>query len=85
MPKSSFSEPYRATINLLIEARKAGSVTQTALADALGKPQSFVAKFEGMERRLDIIEFVAIADALGIERDDLFGQLRAVLPGKLVI
>jgi len=35
-------------------------MTQQQVADALGKPQSFVAKVEGYERRLDVIEFIAI-------------------------
>ena len=36
-------------------------MTQQQVADALGKPQSFVAKVEGYERRLDVIEFWRIA------------------------
>ncbi len=34
------------------------------LADQLGKPQSFVAKYEGGERRLDVVEFATIAKVL---------------------
>jgi transcriptional regulator with XRE-family HTH domain len=52
--------------SLLVEARKATGLTQAELADALGKPQSFVAKYENGERRIDVIEFVDIASALGI-------------------
>jgi hypothetical protein len=33
----------------------------------LGKPQSFVAKYEGGERRLDVIEFLAVTKALGAD------------------
>lgn len=33
-------------------------MTQQQVADALGKPQSFVAKVEGYERRLDVIELI---------------------------
>jgi transcriptional regulator with XRE-family HTH domain len=38
---------------------------QKDLAAALGKPQSFVAKVEGGERRLDVAEFIDYAQALG--------------------
>jgi hypothetical protein len=31
------------------------------------KPQSFVAKYEGGERRLDVVEFITIARALGAD------------------
>ncbi len=40
-------------------------VRQQALAKKLGRPQSFVAKYEGGERRIDVVEFVTIARALG--------------------
>jgi transcriptional regulator with XRE-family HTH domain len=39
-------------------------MTQQALARRLKKPQSFVAKYEGGERRLDVVEFIRIARAL---------------------
>ena len=63
----------------------AAGVTQTTLAERLGKPQSFVAKFEGLERRLDIVEFFAIADALGLARSNLFKHLDAALGPLLTI
>jgi transcriptional regulator with XRE-family HTH domain len=44
-------------------------MVQQELADRLGKPQSFVAKVERGERRIDVIEFIAIATAIG--RDPL--------------
>jgi transcriptional regulator with XRE-family HTH domain len=50
------------------------------LARRLGKHPSFVNKIELMERRLDIVEFVAIARALKVEPAALFSQLQAVLP-----
>lgn len=46
-------------------------MTQQQVADALGKPQSFVAKVEGYERRLDIIEFWRISALLGIDPIEL--------------
>ncbi|MER9508809.1 transcriptional regulator [Mesorhizobium sp. M0579] len=43
----------------------------------LGRPQSFVAKYEGGERRLDVIEFLDVAEALGIDPCELLAQLRS--------
>ena len=54
---------------LLIDARKHGGWTQDQIAVKLGKPQSFVAKYEGGERRLDLIELIDVAHAL--DRDPL--------------
>jgi transcriptional regulator with XRE-family HTH domain len=52
---------------LLTEARKSASTTQAELSKRLGRPQSFVSKYERGERRLDVIEFAEVAHALGID------------------
>ena len=44
-------------------------MTQLQLADMLGKPQSFVSKYESGERRLDVLEFIEVCYALGEEPD----------------
>ena len=49
---------------VILNARRKTGLTQQQLAERLGKPQSFVAKYEGGERRLDLLEFVSIAQAL---------------------
>ncbi|MEF2278751.1 helix-turn-helix transcriptional regulator [Deinococcus sp. YIM 134068] len=48
----------------MIAARKSAGLTQAELAARLGKAQSFVSKYEVGERRLDVIEFVAVAGVL---------------------
>lgn len=63
--KSVHSPDQAAFCGLMVGARKAAGLTQHALALRLKKPQSFVAKYEGGERRLDVVEFIAIARALG--------------------
>jgi transcriptional regulator with XRE-family HTH domain len=52
---------------LLVEVRKGAGLTQAELAHRLKRPQSFVSKYERGERRLDIVEFRDVADALGID------------------
>jgi transcriptional regulator with XRE-family HTH domain len=49
---------------LLLKTRKANGVTQAEAAQRLGRPQSFVAKVENGERRLDVVELVAYAHAI---------------------
>ncbi len=41
----------------------------------LRKPQSFIAKYEAGERRLDVLEFIAVAGALGADPVRLFRAL----------
>ena len=64
MRKSVHSRQYRVLLDKLIEARKATGLTQQKLADKLGRPQSFVAKYENGERRLDVVEFLEITKRL---------------------
>jgi transcriptional regulator with XRE-family HTH domain len=42
-------------------------VTQAELAKLVGRPQSFVSKYESGERRLDVAEFVGVARVLGAD------------------
>ena len=67
MKKSVHSEPYSVFAALLVGARKRTGMRQIELAQKLNKPQSFVSKFECGERRLDVIEFLTIMDALGAD------------------
>ena len=67
MPKGIHDDRYRGLIERLIAARKAAEMSQTALATKLGKPQQFVSRYELGERRLDIVEFIDVAQAIGIE------------------
>lgn len=65
MPGSLGTPRYSSLMVKLVELRKQSSMTQSQLAKKLNKPQSFVAKYEGGERRLDVIEFVDVLKALG--------------------
>jgi transcriptional regulator with XRE-family HTH domain len=72
MQKSLKSPEYARLIEILVAVRHASGVRQQALAKKLGKPQSFIAKYEGGERRLDVVEFITIAQALGADPIKLF-------------
>lgn len=77
MTRSVFSSRYRHLRRLLIDARKQAGLTQDDLAQKLGKPQSFVSKYELGERRLDVVEFLGVTRALGVKPDTLLKQLVA--------
>jgi transcriptional regulator with XRE-family HTH domain len=80
-----FSDAYRSMLEVLVAARRERGLTQTDVAAALGKHQSFIAKIEGGERRLDVIEFCAIADALDVDAAELLSTVRKALPSTLSI
>lgn len=83
MPRSVFTDAYASFLSVLIAARKRAGVSQIDLAARIGKTQSFVSSFERGVRRLDVIEFCAIARALGRDPIDLFREVAERLPAKI--
>jgi len=69
------SSEQNAFCELMISARNEAGLTQATLAKRLDRPQSFIAKYENGERRVDVLEFVAIARAIGVDPIQLLGKL----------
>lgn len=63
--KSIHDPRYRQLVERLIALREELGVTQTTLAEQLEKPQSFIAKVENLDRRLDVVEIADWLEALG--------------------
>ena len=71
---------YIEFIALLRKARRGRGLSQAALGERLGKPQTFVSKVETCERSLDFIEAARWCVALGIRLEDaLPAGLKAAL------
>ena len=78
MDNATREPSQRRLRQLLVDLRLRRGLSQSSLAARLGKPQSFVSKYETGERRLDILEFTAICRAL---EDDPIAVLRALTGG----
>jgi transcriptional regulator with XRE-family HTH domain len=76
LAKSVHSGGQSAFCELMFKARKAAGLTQRELADRLHKPQSFVAKYEGGERRIDVVEFLTVCQAIGADSAKLLKELK---------
>jgi ribosome-binding protein aMBF1 (putative translation factor) len=74
--KSVFTTRYKTLKSLLLEARREKGLTQVELAAKLSRPQSFVSKYERGERRLDLVEFLEVADALGLQPAQFIKKLQ---------
>jgi transcriptional regulator with XRE-family HTH domain len=77
MAKSLHTPEYEFFTSLLAQARERVGLTQSEVSARLGQPQSFVAKYEGGERRLDLIEFIQICTALGVDAQAILVQVQA--------
>ena len=72
--KSLRSRTHRNLCATLVQARKSAGLSQHELARKLKRSQSFIAKIEVGERRIDVVEFIEIARALGREPAELLSR-----------
>lgn len=76
MVRALASPSHTVLRRLLVEARKDARLTQQQVAAKLGLPQSYVSKYENGERKLDVIEFLAVCDVLGASTADIIESIR---------
>lgn len=74
MARSTHHRHYQSMLGLLRDLRERAGMTQVELGKRLGNTQTFVSKMERGERRVDIVEFAEICDALGVDPVGAFGQ-----------
>ncbi|HEY9081563.1 helix-turn-helix transcriptional regulator [Magnetovibrio sp.] len=75
MEKTLGSNQHRALIDFLIHQREELSMTQSELAEALGEYQSFVARLESGQRRLDVVEYLKLAKILQFDAKAFLSDL----------
>ena len=78
MVNSVHTKRYRALLTTLIDARKANGLSQAQLAEQLGRVQTFVSKYERGERRLDVVEFIDVAETLKIDVSHVLRKLSSM-------
>jgi transcriptional regulator with XRE-family HTH domain len=74
--KTIYQEPYLRLVQALVQARKNAGLTQTQVAEKLSKPQSYIAKVEGADRKLDVMEFVELCEAIHQNPSELIKLLK---------
>jgi transcriptional regulator with XRE-family HTH domain len=65
------SAPERLLPSILTSLRNDLGMRQVDLAEKLGRPQSFVSKYESGERRLDVLELNEICKALHVSLSEV--------------
>jgi transcriptional regulator with XRE-family HTH domain len=80
MARKITSHSHRVLVGkLLREARKEAGLQQEILARKLGKPHSFVSRYETGERRLDILELQLVCKACEVTLIDFVRKLNNAL------
>lgn len=77
MPKTIFGGDHQHLIEVLTSARKAAGLTQTDLSERIGRDQTFISLIERGQRRVDVVEFIALAKAIGDDPVELFARVVA--------
>lgn len=66
-------------LSLLRAVREEKGLQQTDVANALGRHQSYVSKYEAGARRLDLLELKDVCDAIGVELAEFVRRLESLL------
>jgi transcriptional regulator with XRE-family HTH domain len=61
------SARHKALIEFIIKERDAADLTQVQVAKRLKRYQSYVTLIETGQRRVDVVEFMDLADAIGFD------------------
>jgi transcriptional regulator with XRE-family HTH domain len=72
---TKIEKQYERFRELITEARKSAGLTQVEVAARLKQHQSYVSKYESGVRRLDVIEYVRVAKAVGFDPAELVRKL----------
>jgi len=73
--KSIHDPRYNEFIEQLILERWSRKITQEQLSSFLGRPQSYVAKVENLDRRVDVVETRDWLMALGISPAEFMARI----------
>ncbi|MBB3987879.1 MULTISPECIES: helix-turn-helix domain-containing protein [Rhodobacterales] len=77
MAKTIRTNGQLALVRALVEARQNAGLSQQQLAAKLKRHQSFVARLESGERRIDVVEFTVLARVIGFDKDEVLSIVEA--------
>ncbi len=70
------TDAYRQLVAALAQARRDAGLTQRDLAARLEVSQVYVAKYEMARQRLDVIEFLRVCRAIGVDPVRMIERLK---------
>ncbi|MEY9531134.1 transcriptional regulator with XRE-family HTH domain [Sinorhizobium fredii] len=85
LQKTLGTKRQESLVALLKNKRESAGLTQTDVANALGEHQSFVARIESGQRRVDVVEYLTIAEVIGFDAAEALKQLIAEAEDKKIL
>jgi len=67
MARTFATKRHAALVAFLKKKRKDADLTQTQVAERIGRYQSFITDYERGQKRIDAVELVQIAEAIGFD------------------
>jgi len=73
---SIYAERNKRLRAILIAARKNAGLTQEELCELVGAYRTFVSKYEKGARQVRVAEFIALAEAMGLDPLEMLREVR---------
>jgi len=77
--KIKLAEELRILGEVLVRARERAGLKQSDVAARLEVPASYLSKIENGTRRLDVIELIQIAEAMGVDASEMVREVQRAL------
>lgn len=80
MQKTLRSPRHMRLVQIIVDKRREAGMSQADLAEALDRYQSVVAAIESGGRRVDVVEFLELAETIGFDPHDVIREVAAIAP-----
>ena len=77
--KAKLAEELRILGEALVRARQRAKLKQSDVAARLGLPSSYLSKIESGTRRLDVVELIRVAEAMGVDPAEIVREVAAAM------
>jgi len=74
--KTIHSKRHKRLVEAIIAKRKGAGIRQVQLAKKLKRSQTWIARLESGERRIDVIELIELANAIGFDASAIVAEVQ---------
>ena len=74
--KTIHNKRHKRLVEVIISKRKEAGIRQVQLAKKLKRSQTWIVRLESGDRRIDVIELIDLADAIGFDAPAIIASLQ---------